>query len=205
MALARGTSPWLTAPLALALVGVFLIFSFGDILWLGIILLSVGLSVFLFLCYFFRDPERELGKGIISPADGVVTEVIQGPPFYVSIFMNVHNVHVNRMPVDGKVVSVEHISGGFVPAFNKDSDRNERFISSFSSEDGDFKIVQIAGTVARRILPYVKPGQELSRGERMGLIRLGSRVDLTMERDVSVKVKKGDRVLAGTTTLAMER
>ena len=203
MGLAKGTSPWLTFPLSVALIGILIIFVSDELMWVGIALFVPSILLFLFLLNFFRDPERKIGDGIVSPADGIVTEVRQGPPFYVSIFMNVHDVHVNRMPCKGRIESVKHIPGGFVPAFDKDSDRNERFVTCCVGDSGEFQMTQIAGAVARRIIPYVKKGDELEKGERFGMIRLGSRVDLELEGDVVVKVKKGQRVKAGVTTLAV--
>jgi len=154
---------------------------------------------------FFRDPERGIGKGLVSPADGVIrTAELSGNGAYFSIFMNVHDVHVNRAPWPGRVIEVVRLSGKHRPAYKKDADRNARARMTMETSMGKMTITLITGILARRALPYVKAGQELAKGERMSIIRFGSRVDLlvTSQRLV-IKVKAGERVLAGVTTLAM--
>ena len=162
---------------------------------LSIILLLVSV----FLLYFYRDPERKIEPGIVSPADGLVQRAeIKSGMVRLSIFMNVHNVHVNRSPFDGKVLSIKHKSGGYLPAFYKDSDKNERLMTKIETSIGVMKVIQIAGVLVRRIVSYVKPGIEVTKGERIGLIHFGSRVDLSFESaGIEILVKKGDRVLAG--------
>ena len=162
---------------------------------LSIILLLISF----FLLYFYRDPERKIESGIVSPADGLVQRAeIKGGIVRLSIFMNVHNVHVNRSPFDGKVLSIKHKSGGYLPAFSKDSDKNERLMTKIDTSIGVMKVIQIAGVLVRRIVSYVKPNTEVTRGERIGLIHFGSRVDLSFESaGIDLLVKKGDRVLAG--------
>tara|TARA_A100001011_G_scaffold399069_1_gene506069 strand:+ start:535 stop:2190 length:1656 start_codon:yes stop_codon:yes gene_type:complete len=162
---------------------------------LSIILLLVSF----FLLYFYRDPERKIESGIVSPADGLVQRAeIRSGIVRLSIFMNVHNVHVNRSPFDGKVLSIKHKSGGYLPAFYKDSDKNERLMTKIETSIGVMKIIQIAGVLVRRIVSYVKPDTEVTKGERIGLIHFGSRVDLSFESaGIDLLVKKGDRVLAG--------
>ena len=162
---------------------------------LSIILLLISF----FLLYFYRDPERKIESGIVSPADGLVQRAeIKSGMVHLSIFMNVHNVHVNRSPFDGKVLSIKHKSGGYLPAFSKDSDKNERLMTKIDTSIGVIKVIQIAGVLVRRIVSYVKPNTEVTKGERIGLIHFGSRVDLSFESaGIDVLVKKGDRVLAG--------
>jgi len=156
------------------------------------------------MLWFFRDPERAPGAGrVLSPADGVVQSI---DPWAdgrtrVAIFMSPANVHVNRAPVAGTVTSVEHVAGGFVPAFNKDSDQNERVVWHFESPLGDLEMVQIAGAVARRIIPYVPAGTKVAQGERVGLIRLGSRVDVYLPAGIDPAVTVGDKTVAGVTRL----
>jgi phosphatidylserine decarboxylase len=117
---------------------------------------------------------------------------------YLSIFMNVHNVHVNRSPLAGRIISIKHKSGGYLPAFSKDSDKNERLMTKIETSIGTMKVIQIAGVLVRRIVSYVKPNAEVSKGERIGLIHFGSRVDLSFESaGINLLVKKGDKVLAG--------
>jgi phosphatidylserine decarboxylase len=110
-------------------------------------------------------------------------------------------VHVNRAPAAGTVTSVEHVPGGFVPAFNKDSDKNERVVWHFDTALGDIEMVQIAGAVARRIVPYLFAGAKVAQGERVGLIRFGSRVDLYLPEGIRPAVTVGTRTVAGVTRL----
>ncbi|MEE3081532.1 MAG: phosphatidylserine decarboxylase, partial [Candidatus Thermoplasmatota archaeon] len=157
------------------------------------------LLVSFFLLYFYRDPQRIIESGIVSPADGLIQRAeIKKGMVYFSIFMNVHNVHVNRSPFDGRVISIKHKSGGYLPAFSKDSDKNERLLTKIETSIGVMKVVQIAGVLVRRIVSYVKPNSEVEKGERIGLIHFGSRVDLSFESaGIDISVKKGDKVLAG--------
>jgi phosphatidylserine decarboxylase len=155
----------------------------------------------IFLLCFYRDPYREIQEGIVSPADGLVQKVItkQGM-IHISVFMGLQNVHVNRSPIDGKVISQRHKAGGYTPAFSKDSDKNERLITKLDTDLGIFKITQIAGFLVRRIVSYIEPSQVIERGERIGLIHFGSRVDLSFESSgIRIKIKEGDRILAGQT------
>lgn len=157
------------------------------------------LLISLFLLYFYRDPERKIESGIVSPADGLVQRAeIRKGMVYLSIFMNIHNVHVNRSPFDGRVLSIKHKSGGYLPAFSKDSDKNERLMTKIETSIGVMKVIQIAGVLVRRIVSYIKPNTEVIKGERIGLIHFGSRVDLSFESaGINLSVKKGDKVLAG--------
>jgi phosphatidylserine decarboxylase len=159
---------------------------------------------------FFRDPERNIGNGIVAPADGKIREISQfkdndlGECTKISIFMNLHNVHVNRMPFDGIIKDVVHIEGAHLPAFKKESERNERVIITANTDIGLIKIIQIAGTLARRIVPYVKGGGEIKKGDKIGLIRLGSRVDIYLptKKIKHITVKINDIVKAGADTIA---
>ena len=162
-------------------------------------LILIGLSILLF--FFYRDPHREIHEGIISPADGLVQKVEKrSGMIYISIFMGPQNVHVNRSPVDGVVLSQKHRDGGNLPAFSKDSDQNERLVTKLETDIGIFKVTQIAGFLVRRIVSYVEPKSRVSKGERIGLIHFGSRVDLRFEAaGIDIKVSEGDRVLAGQT------
>jgi len=156
------------------------------------------------MLWFFRDPEREAGEGrIISPADGVVQSIDPQPDgrTRVAIFMSPLNVHVNRAPLAGVVTSVEHVAGGFVPAFNKDSEKNERVVWHFDTALGDIEMVQIAGAVARRIVPYLQAGVRVERAERIGLIRFGSRVDIYLPEGIAPAVSVGQKTVAGVTRI----
>ena len=162
-------------------------------------LVLMGLSIL--LLFFYRDPYREIQDGIVSPADGLVQKVDKhSGMIYVSIFMGPQNVHVNRSPVDGTVLSQKHRDGGNLPAFSKDSDQNERLVTKLETDIGVFKVTQIAGFLVRRIVSYVEPKSRVSKGDRIGLIHFGSRVDLRFEAaGIDIKVSEGDRVLAGQT------
>lgn len=156
------------------------------------------------LLWFFRDPERDTpAEGIISGADGVVQSIDRQPDgrIRVAVFMNPLNVHVNRAPLAGTVSSLTHRPGGFLPAFDKDSDQNERMVWHFDTELGDVEVVQIAGALVRRIVPYLERGEKVERGQRIGLIRFGSRLDVYLPSGVEPGVRVGDRTLAGVTRL----
>ncbi|MEV8637828.1 phosphatidylserine decarboxylase [Streptosporangium sp. NPDC051023] len=198
--LARGVSPWLLPTVAAATVTSLL--SRRDRRWA---LAAAPLTALAGgMLWFFRDPERAPGPArILSPADGVVQSIDPWPDgrTRVAIFMSPLDVHVNRAPLTGTVTSIEHVAGGFVPAFNKDSDKNERVVWHFETELGDIELVQIAGAVARRIIPYLTVGAKVTRAERIGLIRLGSRVDVYLPEGIEPAVSVGQRTVAGVTGL----
>ncbi|TDC18144.1 phosphatidylserine decarboxylase [Streptomyces sp. 8K308] len=198
--LARGASPWLLPTLAAA--AVTLVRARRSGAWAAAAVPTTALAAG--MLWFFRDPERELGQGrVLSPADGVVQSIMPWPDgrTRVAIFMSPLNVHVNRAPVAGTVASVEHIPGGYVPAFDKESENNERVVWRFDSELGDLEMVQIAGAVARRIVPYVPQGCKVEQGDRVGLIRFGSRVDVYLPEGVEPAVEVGQHTTAGVTRL----
>ncbi|SFC41539.1 phosphatidylserine decarboxylase [Streptomyces aidingensis] len=198
--LARGASPWLLPTVVTAAVS--LARSRRSPRWAAAAVPATALAAG--MLWFFRDPEREIAPGrVISPADGVVQSITPWPDgrTRVAIFMSPLNVHVNRAPVAGTVTSVEHIPGGYVPAFNKESEFNERVVWHFDSELGDIEMIQIAGTVARRIVPYVPRGSKVEQGERIGLIRFGSRVDVYLPEGVEPAVSLRERTTAGVTRL----
>jgi len=211
MKIAKGSLSWILAPLVLCVFFVLLAFFLNDdlngVFWFLSFILFLMFLVFLI---FFRDPARNIGKGIVCVADGKIREITKtkdddvGDCINISIFMNIYNVHVNRMPIDGTVKDVVHISGAHIPAFKKESEKNERVVIKIDTSIGMVKIVQIAGTIARRIVPYIKKGDNLKKGDRLGIIRFGSRVDLFLPGD-SIKVLKvsvGDMVRAGVDTVA---
>jgi phosphatidylserine decarboxylase len=163
-----------------------------------------------FTFYFFRDPKRPTppeGFGL-SPCDGKVIRIepnglcplTQRDTIKVSIFMNVFSVHVNRLPISGRLVRQDYFKGSFVNAsFDKASLNNERnaLLIEADSPPQQVTVVQIAGLVARRIVTWVTPGQELKRGERFGMIRFGSRVDLYLPQESEIMVTLGQKVSAG--------
>jgi len=180
-------------------------------LWLLAIIMTL---IALWVAYFFRDPERAGDRGaslVVAPADGrliMLTQVeesgfVQGQAIRMSIFMNVFNVHVNRYPVDGVVRYVHYNKGRFInAAAEKSSLENEQM--SVGIESGEHRVLvrQIAGLIARRIVTYSKVGDVVRQGDRMGIIRFGSRVDVFVPSDARVLAKVGDLTTAGTTVLA---
>ncbi|ASY31997.1 MULTISPECIES: phosphatidylserine decarboxylase [unclassified Streptomyces] len=198
--LARGASPWLLPTVATAALSLGRARRSGRAAALAVPATALAAG----MLWFFRDPEREISEGrVISPADGVVQSVMpwKDGRTRVAIFMSPLNVHVNRAPLAGTITSVEHVPGGFVPAFNKESENNERVVWHFDTELGDIEMIQIAGAVARRIVPYVPSGTKVEQGERIGLIRFGSRVDLYLPEGVEVAVEVGQPTLAGVTRI----
>lgn len=185
------------------------------ILWhftLSYWLAAIPIVLALFFLWFFRDPSREIPSGqglIVSPGDGVVTEADwvetkSGSRLRLSIFLSVFNVHVNRSPVAGTVTLCEHRKGQFLNAMNKDSSMlNEQTLITIDAGEYEVSFKQIAGLLARRIVCNLKVGDTIERGERMGLIKFGSRVDVLMPADVELLVNKGDKVSGGSTVLAV--
>jgi phosphatidylserine decarboxylase len=211
MKFAQGALSWILTPFLIGAFFVILFLIFKEILSSIFLFISfvLFLMTILFLV-FFRDPERYIGKGLVAPADGKIREISKIKDddavdcTKISTFMNLHNVHVNRMPFDGIIKDVVHIDGAHLPAFKKESERNERVIITANTDIGLIKIIQIAGTLARRIVPYVKGGDELKSGDKIGLIRLGSRVDIYLptKKIKNITVKINDIVKAGADTIA---
>ena len=178
----------------------------------------VGYALTFFVIWFFRDPEREVpfdASKIVSSADGKVCLIDEAfPPSEllmaqekmkrICIFMNVFNVHVNRSPIAAVIEAVVYKKGQFLNAsLDKASDKNERSSLVLKTENGvNIIVVQIAGLIARRILGFVQANEKLNQGERFGLIRFGSRVDIYMPLNAIAECKLGDKVTAGKTILA---
>lgn len=211
MKFAQGSLSWILTSFLIAIFFVILSLIFKELL--GSIFLFISFILFLMtilFLIFFRDPERDIGKELVAPADGKIREISKikdediGDCTKISTFMNLHNVHVNRMPFDGIIKDVVHIDGAHLPAFKKESERNERVIITANTDFGMIKIIQIAGILARRIAPYVEGGDELKKGDKIGLIRLGSRVDIYLptKKIKNITVKINDIVKAGADTIA---
>lgn len=193
-------------PLAVVTLLLFAL-GFGKLAWFT-------LATTLFVVFFFRDPERAVppGEGIIvAPADGKVVKIdpayqideYPGGAVGVSIFLSVFNVHVQRTPLAGDVIRKTYNKGKFLAAWDhKASMDNEQTLITMNTQAGVIGVKQIAGLIARRIVNWTGAGQKLETGERFGLIRFGSRVDLIMKPGVEVTVKIGDRVTAGETVMA---
>ncbi len=157
------------------------------------------------LVFVFRDPKRTIGDGIVAPADGTVREVDDGRGL-VSTYLALRNVHVTRAPMGGVITKKERAHGKHSPAFSKKTEHNERLELSLKTKLGEISIVEMTGAIARRIVPYVDVGQSLGKGEKLSLIRFGSRVDLYLPpTSVRILVKKGDRLRGGVTMIAEVR
>ncbi len=181
-------------------------------LFLWIVTGIIGV-LFIFHFFFFRDPEREMPAGdtlIISPADGTIIKIdeIEEPLYLkekvqrVAIFMSVFNAHINRNPVDGTVEFLEHKNGQFLAAFaDKALDVNERTEIGVNTKFGKIFFVQIAGLIARRIVCRLQPGESIQKGERFGMIKYSSRVDVFLPLSAKIKVSLKDKVKAGETII----
>jgi phosphatidylserine decarboxylase len=169
--------------------------------------------VFIFNFFFFRDPDRIIPPGeniIVAPADGKIIKIeeVEEPYYFkekvrcVSIFLSVFNVHVNRIPTDGVVSFLKYNKGKFLPAFaDKASIDNEQSIIGIQHAKGKILFKQIAGIIARRVVYHLNENDQVNRGERFGLIRYGSRVDIFIPKNVILRVKLRDTVLAGETII----
>lgn len=180
--------------------------------WFSPGLMVVPLLLAAFLLWFFRDPERDipaLQGAIVSPADGTVTDisVVQEggvPRTRISIFLNVFNVHVNRSPIAGVITDVRYKKGKFGNAMGRISaTENEQNIVTVQGDAGTIVFKQIAGLLARRIVFTKRTGDPVARGERVGLIKFGSRCDVVFDPEADMKVRVGDRVKGGSSLLAV--
>jgi phosphatidylserine decarboxylase len=192
--------------LSLLAVAVVLAWATGNWAWSIVPVLLAA-----FLLWFFRDPQRTVPTGpglIVSPGDGLVTETAviatpDGPRQRISIFLSVFDVHVNRSPIGGVLSSVRYQKGQYLNAMNPASaDRNEQNIAAVRGEGIEVTFKQIAGLLARRIVFNLKEGDTVERGQRVGLIKFGSRVDVLLPAEAVLQVKVGQRVKGGASVLA---
>ncbi len=205
---APGAGRWIGTPLALSfillagMIGTRGAWFYAE---LAGFLVLIGLA--LFFAIFFRDPERAPGEGVVSAADGRVREVsIAGGRLRISVFMNVTDVHVNRLPVDATVAAVEDAGTGYRAAYRPDAEHNVQRRYRLATAIGPVEVVQMTGVVARRLVSFVRPGARGRKGDRFGMIVLGSRVDVLLPAErVDAAVKVGDRVWAGRSSIARER
>ncbi len=172
---------------------------------------AVLLLLVAFVFYFFRDPERTIPQEaglIVAPADGKVVEIAEGtwndqPRKRISIFLSVFDVHVNRSPIEGLIVSADYRKGQFRAAWHADASTvNEQNVVLVRGRQSEVVFKQIAGIIARRILFWRKPGDAVERGERVGMIRFGSRVDVIMDPACEILVRRGQHVKGGSSVLA---
>jgi phosphatidylserine decarboxylase len=175
--------------------------------WWASVLVALGL----FVLYFFRDPERQIPADpdvVVSPADGRVVEIVDEqsaarPGKRISIFLSVFDVHVNRAPVAGKISRLEYNPGRFMVAWKgKASAENEQNLIAIQTPRGEMTFKQIAGWIARRILFWKRLGDDVVAGERVGMIRFGSRVDVWLPEGVEILVQRGQKVAGGASVLA---
>jgi phosphatidylserine decarboxylase len=211
---ARHMAAWLSGLVRIAPEGLVFIFPLAGLTLLGALLGWWGLTIVgggLTGCvaFFFRDPERVVPQApeiIVSPADGRVMETRAGDAdtCRVSIFLSILNVHVNRAPYGGTVSKVVYTPGQFLAAYRQEASLvNEANSVAIQSHHREFIVKQIAGVIARRIVCRVQPGEVLEKGQRYGLIRFGSRVDVILPQDAEVMVQVGDIVKGGETILAV--
>jgi len=189
-------------PLLLGIIGFLLHWN-----WIGGVLIFLGL----FVMFFFRDPERTPPQdpgAIVSPADGRVMEVLEEslggkPGLRISVFLSIFDVHVNRTPVAGRITAIEYRTGKFYAAMRgRASAENEQNAFHVQTDHGEVVFKQIAGWVARRIVVWKSVGDSVIRGERVGMIRFGSRMDIWLPEGVEILVRPGQHVAAGTSALA---
>ena len=192
------------------LILIIIIIPFFNILGIFLIILLI------FILFFFRDPNRCVPNDnfIISPADGLISYVGESklpidasdtkiPYNRISIFLSIFDVHVNRMPISGKIKKINYHDGKFINAsYDKSSEENERNVISIEHDNQIFYVVQIAGLIARRIVCQVDVNQELNKGDRIGIIKFGSRVDLYLPKEYNILVSKGQKVIAGETIIS---
>jgi phosphatidylserine decarboxylase len=194
-----------------ALIILFLLVVFFYFIYKPFFIILLILLIFTF--YFFRDPERVVPLGddiLVSPADGLITnisETKEGKKTYtkVSIFLSIFNVHIQRLPISGTIAKVDYIEGKFINAtLDKASDENERLKITIKNSNNLIYVTQIAGLIARRIINYVKSDQTVNQGERYGIIKFGSRVDIEFPNNFKLLVNEGQQCIGGETIIAQE-
>ena len=194
-----------------ALIILFLLVIFFYFLYKPLFLIFLILLIFTF--YFFRDPERVVPLGddiLVSPADGLITNISEykeGKKSYtkVSIFLSVFNVHIQRLPVSGQITKIDYIEGKFINAtLDKASEENERLRLTLKSGSNVIYITQIAGLIARRIICYLKTNERVNQGERYGIIKFGSRVDIEFPNSYNLMVSIGQQCIGGETIIARD-
>lgn len=194
-----------------ALIILFLLVVFFYFIYKPLFIISLIFLIFTF--YFFRDPERVVPIGddiLVSPADGLITnitEIKEGKKLYtkVSIFLSIFNVHIQRLPISGEVTKVDYIEGKFINAtLDKASDENERLKITIKNGNNLIYVTQIAGLIARRIVNYVKPNENINQGDRYGIIKFGSRVDIEFPNNFKLLVNEGQQCIGGETIIAQD-
>ncbi len=190
-------------PISISAVPAIITLIIGVFLWtpsyyIAVLFILLLIAVFI----FFRDPDRKVGRGVVSPADGKVI-LVNNDGNRIDVFMNITDVHVNRSPYSGEVKNTKRVNGKFKPAFSDKSENNFRYEILLQTNYGPIKIYQITGFLARRIVPYINKGDELQKGDKIGLIRFGSRVRLDLPENVNIIAEEGDKVRAGESTIGV--
>ena len=194
-----------------ALIILFVLVIFFYFIYKPLFLIFLILLIFTF--YFFRDPERVVPLGddiLVSPADGLITNISEhkeGKKSYtkVSIFLSVFNVHIQRLPVSGQITKIDYIEGKFINAtLDKASEDNERLRLTLKSGSNVIYITQIAGLIARRIICYLKTNEKVNQGDRYGIIKFGSRVDIEFPNSYNLMVSIGQQCIGGETIIARD-
>ena len=194
-----------------ALIILFLLVIFFYFIYKPLFLIFLILLIFTF--YFFRDPERVVPLGddiLVSPADGLITNISEykeGKKSYtkVSIFLSVFNVHIQRWPLSGQITKIDYIEGKFINAtLDKASEENERLRLTLKSGSNVIYITQIDGLIARRIICYLKTNERVNQGERYGIIKFGSRVDIEFPNSYNLMVSIGQQCIGGETIIARD-
>ena len=194
-----------------ALIILFLLVIFFYFIYKPLFLIFLILLIFTF--YFFRDPERVVPLGddiLVSPADGLITNISdykEGKKSYtkVSIFLSVFNVHIQRLPVSGQITKIDYIEGKFINAtLDKASEDNERLRLTLKSGSNVIYLTQIAGLIARRIICYLKTNEKVNQGDRYGIIKFGSRVDIEFPNSYNLMVSIGQQCIGGETIIARD-
>ena len=194
-----------------ALIILFLLVIFFYFIYKPLFLIFLILLIFTF--FFFRDPERVVPLGddiLVSPADGLITNISEykeGKKSYtkVSIFLSVFNVHIQRLPVSGQITKIDYIEGKFINAtLDKASEENERLRLTLKSGSNVIYITQIAGLIARRIICYLKTNERVNQGDRYGIIKFGSRVDIEFPNSYNLMVSIGQQCIGGETIIARD-
>jgi len=203
MSIVKEGYPFIAVPMIL---GLALVFSSGCItLVFGVLCIIISLFCF----YFFRDPHINITQGhnlVLSPCNGTVLEAGETENGkIIRVFLSVFDVHLQRSPIAGKVISVEHKAGKFLKAMEPTAHiENEQNIITISNDDyGIFIVKQIAGILARRCVSWVKPDDLLEAGDKIGLIKFSSQVDIIMPKNIEIQVKKGDKVISGITVFGV--
>jgi phosphatidylserine decarboxylase len=201
MSIAKEGYPFIVVPLIIGLA--VSLFGHG---WASSLIGGIFVALGLFCAFFFRDPERVVPAGenlIVGPCDGTVMEITEeNGQKVVRMFLSVFNVHLQRAPFAGDVIGMEYRPGKFVPAMRPEAHQiNEQNVITITTAKGDMVVQQIAGILARRVVSWVKKGDHVEKGQKIGIVKFGSQVDLHLPKTVEIKVRINDKVTGGETVI----